>query len=190
MKDLLAYKFPLNIQLFAEEGDEANKDADNKKGNEDTGAEDKDQGNKPKTFTQDEVNALIGKERAKFQKKLKDLSGDEEKKPGEGEKAQENPFIQKYAQAEIKASMMSNGIDPSKVARAVRLIDTTEVINNETGEVDAEKLNKAIADLLKDWPELKSSKDDQKNGFKIGGDKNKDKGNAEDLIAKAFGNAK
>lgn len=189
MKDLLAYKFPLNIQLFAEEGDEANKEADNKDDKGGTGAADKDQGNKPKTFTQDEVNALIGKEKAKFQKKIKDLSGDEEKKPGEGEKTQENPFIQKYAQAEIKASMMSNGIDPSKVARAVRLIDTTEVIN-ETGEVDAEKLNKAIADLLKDWPELKATKDDQKNGFKIGGDKEKDKGNAEDLIAKAFGNKK
>ena len=150
MKDLLAYKYPLNIQLFAEEGDGAGESADKEDKKGGTGNENKDQGDKPKTFTQDEVNALIGKEKAKFQKKLKDLSGDEEKKPGEGEKSQENPFIQKYAQAEIKASMMSNGIDPSKVARAVKLIDTTEVIN-ETGEVDAEKLNKAMVETSTEY---------------------------------------
>ena len=150
MKDLLAYKYPLNIQLFAEEGDGAGESADKEDKKGGTGNENKDQGDKPKTFTQDEINALIGKEKAKFQKKLKDLSGDEEKKPGEGEKSQENPFIQKYAQAEIKASMMSNGIDPSKVARAVKLIDTTEVIN-ETGEVDAEKLNKAMVETSTEY---------------------------------------
>lgn len=189
MKNLLAYKYPLNIQLFAEEGDGAGEGADKEDKKGGTGDENKDQGDKAKTFTQEEVNALIGKEKAKFQKKIKDISGEDEKKPGEGEKSQENPFIQKYAQAEIKASMMTNGIDPLKVARAVKLIDTTEVLN-ETGEVDAEKLNKAIADLLKEWPELKTSKDGGKDGFKFGSDQKKDKGNTDDLISKAFGNAK
>ena len=68
MKDLLAYKYPLNIQLFAEEGDGAGESADKEDKKGGTGNENKDQGDKPKTFTQDEVNALIGKEKAKFQK--------------------------------------------------------------------------------------------------------------------------
>ena len=191
MKDLL--KFPLNIQLFAEDGEGAGSGADDKSGNEGTGTEDKDQGSKAKTFTQEEVNALIGKEKAKFQKKLKDLSGSDDgdkSKEAEGKTGTQeaNPYLDKYAQAEIKVAMTMNGIDPQKVARAVRLIDTSEVMS-ESGDVDTNKLNTAIANLLKDWPELKSAATGKVG--KIGADNGSGgKVGAEDLIAKAFGNTK
>lgn len=195
MKNLEAYKYPLNIQLFADEGEGAGTGADDKNDNEGTGTDDKDQGSKAKTFTQEEVNALIGKEKAKFQKKLKELSsldeGESKKNESEGkvDSKKSNPYLDKYAQAEVKVAMTMNGIDPQKVARAVRLIDTSEVLTDE-GEVDAEKLNKAIADLVKEWPELKQSAENGRDGFKFGSDSKKDKGKTEDLISKAFGNTK
>lgn len=179
MKDLL--KFPLNIQLFADDGDEAGSGADDKSGNEGTGAEDKNQGSKAKTFTQEEVNALIGKEKAKFQKKLKELSTTDD-----GEKSKEaetktgtqeaNPYLAKYAQAEIKVAMTMNGIDPQKVARAVKLIDTSEVLT-DSGDIDSTKLNESIANLLKEWPELKTSASSTSTN-RIGSNRD-DKGNQE-----------
>ena len=61
MKDLLNY--PLNIQLFA--------DADN----EDTGADDNNQGNEDganeKTFTQAEVDALVAREKARAKRQAR-----------------------------------------------------------------------------------------------------------------------
>lgn len=180
MKDLL--KFPLNIQLFADD-------------NEDTGADDNDQGSDEgaagKTFTQAEVDALIAKEKARAKKQSKKQTEDTTKTDGEetSTKQEVNPYIDKYAQAEIKFAMTQNGIDATKANRAVRLIDQSTVLT-EDGEVDIEKLNTAIADLLKEWPELASTKDADGKGFKIGADQSKNKAKDEDLIAAAFGNTK
>lgn len=169
MKDL--FRFPLNIQLFAADDNAA------AGGNEDTGADENNQGaegSQEKTFTQAEVNVLIAKEKAKAKgksqkqtAKTSEASTDDQT----SEQSQDNPFIKKYAQAEIKVAMTENGIDPKKVGRAVRLIDVDEVLTEE-GEVDTEKLNTSITDLLKDFPELKTVTEDGKKGIKIGSEGN------------------
>lgn len=185
MKDLL--KFPLDIQYFASEGES----------NEDTGAGDNNQGSDEgaatKTFTQAEVDALIAKEkaRAKKQSQKQEINSTKTDVEEPSTATQEvNPYIDKYAQAEIKFAMVQNGIDAKKAARAIKLIDHKEVLS-EDGEIDDEALNSAIADLLKEWPELAPSKndDEQKGIRKIGSEGKKDKVE-DDLIAKAFGNVK
>lgn len=184
MKDLLNY--PLNIQLFA--------DTDN----EDTGADDNNQGNEDganeKTFTQAEVDALVAREKARAKRQAeKDASKASNTEAINQDEAksssvdQVNPYLEKYAQAEIKVAMTQNGIDASKVNRSVRLIDHNTVLD-EDGVIDVEKLNTAIADLLKEWPELAPSQDEGGKGFKIGSDKNRQQGTDEDLLAAAFGN--
>lgn len=201
MKDLFKkVMFPLNIQLFAgEEGGEGDQGG----GTGDGGQGDDGKGGKTppatppaddKKFTQADVDAMIAKEKAKqkakYEKAFKDGDPNDGKTGStEGNHSEPNPYIEKYALAEIKASMMTNGIDPMKVARAVRLIDASEVLD-ETGEIDAEKLNKSIADLLKDWPELKATSVNGDKGFKFGSDNQKNKGTVDDLISKAFGNTK
>ena len=180
MKDLFKVMFPLNIQIFAEPGkdDEENKGGDT--GDKGQGGGDKDKNpedEKPegKTFTQGDVDALIAKEKAKqkakYEKLLKDEdSNPEDKAPLEDDKAIPNPFIEKYAVAEIKATMATFGIDPTKIDRAVRLVDYTPLMSEE-GELDKEKLTSALTELLKSWPELKAPIGNDNKGFKIGSDR-------------------
>jgi hypothetical protein len=103
-----------------------------------------------------------------------------------------NPFMDKFVQAEIKLSLIENGVAPDKASKAVRLIDAEGLLDDD-GEISEVELNGAIAELLKEWPELKTTKEpeeEEKKGlnFKIGGDNSKGTGNADDLIAQAFGN--
>ncbi len=186
MKNL--FKFPLDIQLFANEITDDN---------EDTGAKDnnqEDKTSKDKAYTQADIDAAVAKEKARtkarYEKQLKSSSDNDKEDVEANNNAtnNENPYIEKYVQAEIKVAMVQNGIDSAKVSRAVRLIDVKDVLSDE-GDVDNEKLNTTISELLKEWPELAPSKDDNDKGIrKIGSDKKENKGNVDDLIAKAFGN--
>ena len=174
-KDL---KFPLNIQLFGGgEADPVDPPTDP---------------TPPKTFTQEEVDKIVAERVAR------------EKKQGTpatvtNPPASVNPevttpelpvvddvLVKKYVHAELKSAMMLEGIDPTKVARAVRLLDADSVLN-EAGDVDSEKVATQIADLLKEWPELKAQGAQEKLGFKIGSDGSNTNTDA-DAIAKAFGN--
>lgn len=180
MKDLFKVMFPLNIQIFAEKGedDEENKGGDT--GDKGQGDEDKDKNpedKKPegKTFTQGDVDALIAKEKAKQKAKYEKLLKDEDPNPAgkatpEDNKATPNPFIEKYAIAEIKATMATFGIDPTKIDRAVRLVDYTPLMSEE-GELDKEKLTSALTELLKSWPELKAPIGNDNKSIKIGSDR-------------------
>lgn len=180
MKDL--FKFPLNIQLFADEGPDVDPEDKNQPEEDDKPEE--------KTFTQEEVNALIAKEKARAKNKVKQKLKQEEPTEADEDVEQEpqvNPYLERYAQAEIKVAMTTQGIDPNKVNRAVRLIDHNTVLT-EDGDIDVEKLNGSIADLLKEWPELAPANEVERKGFKIGGDGSDGKGDLGDEIAKAFGN--
>lgn len=189
MKDLM--KYPLNIQLFAGET------------NEDAGAEDNNQeeeSGEEATFTQADMDAAVAKEKARVKaryekkngKNKKTNSTQEDSEDSTATESQVNPYLEKYAQAEIRSALLENNVSKDKVKRAVRLIDQGEILD-EDGDIDEEKLDEAIADLLEEWPELLPEKkgeeeSGQNRNFKIGSDKNKDKGSEADLIAKAFGN--
>lgn len=177
MKKLL--KFPLSIQFFSEEGNEGTDPVDNQ-------VEKKTEEGTKKTFTQAEVDAIVEKRLARTKAKSTEETKTEEVKD-ETVVETVNPFIEKYAQAEIKVAMTQQGIDASKVNRAVRLIDHKTVLA-EDGSIDTEKLNTSITELLEEWPELGPAHKDEKKGFKFGSDDNAKKGGDDDLIAAAFGN--
>ncbi len=174
MKKLLNY--PLQNQFFAEEGNEGTDPADNQE-------EKKTEEGTEKTFTQKEVDAIVKERLARTKTKTTEETKTDEVK--EETVATVNPYIEKYAQAEIKVAMTQQGIDASKVNRAVRLIDHNTVLA-EDGSIDTEKLNTSITELLEEWPELGPAQQDEKKGFKFGSDDSKHKGSDDDLIADIF----
>ena len=171
------FRFPLYIQLFAE-GDEGG-----------AGSKDKDSDGEitfdeilSDTKYKSEFDRRVQKAIDTFKKNQETKKGgketSEEGKPETKESgdAKADQFMAKYAQAEIKVAMTVNGIDPQKVARAVKLIDTSEVLT-DSGDVDSTKLNESIANLLKEWPELKTSASSTSTN-RIGSNRD-DKGNQE-----------
>lgn len=95
------------------------------------------------------------------------------------EKTQET--IKRAERAELEAinsrienAMLRKGIKDEKVERAVRLVDKKNILD-EKGQLDQGKLNTEIEDLLKVFPELIEKSQDEKVGFKIGGDGKQDK---------------
>lgn len=171
-------KYPLDIQYFAEGADEGTDPAENQE------AEKKEE----KTFTQKEVDDIV-KERLARTKTTVDKTPEDKTEDPVVETV--NPYLERYAQAEIKVAMARQGIDASKVDRAVRLIDFNTVLT-EAGDVDAEKLTTSINELLEEWPELGPIKEteDKAIKFKVGADGSNKQGGNDDLIAAAFGNTK
>lgn len=95
------------------------------------------------------------------------------------EKTQET--IKRAERAELEAvnskienAMLRKGIKDEKVERAVRLVDKKNILD-EKGQLDQGKLNTEIEELLKVFPELIEKAQDEKVGFKIGGDGKQDK---------------
>ena len=74
----------------------------------------------------------------------------------------------------IENAMLRKGIKDEKVVRAVRLVDKQNILD-EKGQLDSSKLNTEIEELLKEFPELITKADNEKVGFKIGGDGKQDK---------------
>lgn len=170
--------FPLNIQLFGDDNPPANPEEGNPSGGE-------------KTFTQAEVDQMI-KDRLKREGKGEPKTALSEPKVTEPkEKEVDNSvneaMVQNYLTAELKFSMTQEGVDPSKVARAVRLIDASKLADDE-GIFSSEKASAEIKELLKEWPELKTQSTDGAGGFKVGSGGGTGKSASDDEIAKAFGN--
>ena len=74
----------------------------------------------------------------------------------------------------IENAMLRKGIKDEKIERAVRLVDKTNILD-EKGQLDSGKLNSELEELLKTFPELIEKKEEEKVGFKIGGDGKQDK---------------
>lgn len=176
MNELKPMLYPLDIQLFAEPAPTDPKTV--------TDPVPPDPESTPKTFTQKDIDDAVSKgkalAKAKYEKQLKTVTGDDvppvdptKVDPAAAQK--ETQLMQKYAQAEIKVALNASGVDPVKVQRASALIPFNEILS-ETGDVDTEKLNKAVTALLKEWPELKKASDENRGGFKIGSNQTKDKG--------------
>lgn len=187
MKYLKPFRFPLEIQLFAE-GDPADPKSV-------TDPAPKDPEPTSKSFSQKDLDEAISKEKAKmkakYEKQLKSVTGDDAPPPADpnGVPAVDTtPFIQATARAEIKAALAMAGVSPEKIPYAVRLIDTAEVLVE--GAVSDDKTKKAVEDMLKNFPELKKAVGEPAPKFKVGADGKQTTVTDDELLAKAFGNTK
>lgn len=111
---------------------------------------------------------------------------EEEKNKSVDEKTQE--ALKKAEKATLAAmnktienALLRKKVDDGKVARASRLVNKENIID-EHGEIDENKLNSEIEAIIKDFPELVPTTDTAKVGFKVGGDGKQDK--PEDEILK------
>lgn len=185
---------PLNLQLFAEGGEEDNANNQNQEvvdTSKDTKANDKKETKaNEKKYSDEELNAIsLKNEQKALANQLKDLGIDdvekaksilakakeeEEKAKSVDEKTQEALKRAEKATLEaintkIENALLRKGINDKKVTRAVRLVDKKNILDKD-GELDQSKLETEIEDLLKDFPELINKADEDKKGFKIGDD--------------------
>ena len=181
---------PLDIQLFAEGGEEEK--ANNQDQVDNTSKETKADGKKEtnsdeKKYSDKELNDIsLKNEQKALAKQLKDLGiddvekaksilakarEDEEKAKSVDEKTQE--IIKKATleaiNAKIENALLRKNIKEEKVTRAVRLVDKKNILDKD-GSLDQSKLDAEIEELLKDFPELISKTEEDKKGFKIGDD--------------------
>lgn len=185
---------PLNLQLFAEGGEEDNANNQNQEvvdTSKDTKANDKKETKaNEKKYSDEELNAIsLKNEQKALANQLKDLGIDdvekaksilakakeeEEKAKSVDEKTQEALKRAEKATLEaintkIENALLRKGINDKKATRAVRLVDKKNILDKD-GELDQSKLETEIEDLLKDFPELINKADEDKKGFKIGDD--------------------
>lgn len=171
------------------------KDSNQEQEGTESASEDKKQSGK--TYTQAEVDAMMAKARKKYSKNdgqeeaPADTSANESKEePSKTQDLATGITIERLAQAELKAEMAILGVDPSKVSRAVRLIDINEVLDN--GQYSDTKAKEAIETLMQEWPELKQSKaDSNENQFYFGvpgQEEQQDKDKQKSVISSIFGN--
>ena len=174
------------------------KDSTNSKAEEtaktDEKKESKDTKTEEKKYSDKELNDIsLKNEKKALAKQLKDLGiddiekaksilakakADEEASKSQDEKTKE--LTQKYDKArlevmnsKIENALLKKGVSESRVARAIRLIDKNNILGDD-GEVDLSKLNSEVDDTIKDFPELIPTKEEEKKGFKVGGDGKED----------------
>lgn len=204
-------RMPLNIQLFAEGGEENANDNVTSTNNVDDSKKGTEEDNKKsvKTYTDEEVNGISTKNVNKaLAKQLKDLGiedvekakailakarEDEEKNKTSDDKSKEltdklNKASVEIVNSKIENALLRKGINESKVERAVRLINKSNILEKD-GTIDSGKLTTEIEEVLKEFPELISKKEEDKS-FKIGGDGKEENKDQNSLLASAFGNEK
>lgn len=191
---------PLDIQMFAESGEDTNANenvTDSTKGEDVTKGTDDKKEEKPeeKKYSDKELNDISLKNSKKAEAKLlKDLGiddvekaksilakarEDEEANKSQDEKTKELTQSRDKARLEamnskIENALLRKGVSDNRVERAVRLIDKTNILDNE-GNVDSSKLIAEVDDVIKDFPELIAKGEESKKGFQVGGDGQEDK---------------
>lgn len=196
-------RFAEEKEVDSETDDESNDKNDNKESDKkDSKSEEK---KSDKTYTDDEVNSISKKNADKATKKLmKDLGIEDveeaktilanaraEKEKNKSAEDRANDLTRALSDKDSEISktksqlvdallenrLMKQGVDSSKIARAVKMIDTSSVLNDDS-EVDSDLMNTEIEKLLKEFPEFKTKSDtEEKNkGFRFGSDGKDDKG--------------
>lgn len=186
---------PLNIQLFADGGEEdnannTNQEVDDTSKNTKADETKETKSSEEKKYTDKELNDIsLKNEQKALAKQLKDLGIDdvekaksilakakeeEEKVKSVDEKTQEaikraEKATLEAINAKIENALLRKNVKDEKVTRAVRLVDKKNILD-EDGSLDQSKLDAEIEELLKDFPELVSKSDEDKKGFKIGSD--------------------
>lgn len=215
MEQLKNVQIPLNIQMFAESGEVEDANSTNETSTEENVSKigESTKENKvldEKKYSDKELNDISTKNTSKaLAKQLKELGIDdvekaksilakakeeEEASKSVDEKTQE--LTQKYDKARLETinvrienALLRKGVSDSRVERAARLIDKANILD-ENGEIDTGKLSVEIESTIKEFPELISKKEEEKKGFKIGGDGKEDKKDQSSALASAFGNEK
>ena len=186
---------PLNIQLFADGGEEdiannTNQEVDDTSKNTKADETKETKSSEEKKYTDKELNDIsLKNEQKALAKQLKDLGIDdvekaksilakakeeEEKAKSVDEKTQEaikraEKATLEAINAKIENALLRKNVKDEKVTRAVRLVDKKNILD-EDGSLDQSKLDAEIEELLKDFPVLVSKSDEDKKGFKIGSD--------------------
>jgi len=148
---------------------------------------------KEKVYTQSQVDAMMAKARKKYTKgdiNEEKISNVQQEQGGPERDLSTGITVEKLAQAELKAEMAINGMNPQKIARAVRLVDIQDVLD-ESGQYSDEKAKEAIEELLKEWPELKQASQQESNSFNFGAPEQEEQDsnqNSKSAISKIFGN--
>lgn len=129
---------------------------------------------------QDELDGFINRMYAKGAKdnQNKNSSDNPEKnqttqqEQDENEQQEQNKVAQQnadYLSTKIALAMAKAGVNAEKVERAARLVDTSKIMVN--GIINATKLEEEINAVIAEFPELKNTKEEEKEekGFKFGG---------------------
>ena len=192
---------PLNIQLFADGGEETTNTADNtanaaeETAKTESKKETKSEVSDEKKYSDKELNDISLKNSKKAEAKLlKELGIDdvekaksilakakeeEEANKSVDEKTKELTQSRDKARLEamnskIENALLRKGVSDSRVERAVRLIDKANILD-ANGDIDSSKLTTEVEDVIKDFPELISKTEEIKKGFQVGGDGKEDK---------------
>ena len=191
---------PLNIQMFADGGEDdsanvQNQEVDDTSKNVKVDEKKETKSSDEKKYSDKELNDIsLKNEQKALAKQLKDLGiddvekakailakarEDEEKSKSVDQKTQE--AIQKAEKATLEAinakienALLRKNVKDEKITRAVRLIDKKNILDKD-GTLDRSKLNAEVEDLLKDFPELVGKTSEEKKGFKIGDDGKEEK---------------
>lgn len=119
---------------------------------------------------QDELDGFIarmyakGAEKAEQSETTKQI---QETQKVEKQHEESQVALQDYTD-KIALAMAKAGVDVQKVERAARLVDMSKVLEN--GTVDPKKLEDEINAVIAEFPELKNTKEEEKDekGFKFG----------------------
>lgn len=172
-----------NTQVTSEQNADSAENNEQNKGAENTASS--------KKYTDDEVNGIVAKktgkavdkflkdlgitDRAAAETALKEFAAKSAKEKNHSEANAELNAKLKTANYEkdmalLESVMLISGVQPSKVEKAVKLIEL-EDCRDEDGAFDREKAKTAVEALLKDWGELKTVREENSSvGFKIGSD--------------------
>ena len=207
MKEVL--KYPLHIQFFADDGAQPNAGD----GNDNNGASPSAQGaNSSVSIDYDKIADVLDKrgsqaqyaalkgylkeqgvsadEMAKAIKEFKDKK-EADKQSKEKEQADmlaENQRLKLQIQnieIDKKISELAEGVSAEKLPFLIKVIDKKDMIKQD-GSIDDEKVKSAIEEVLKAFPEFKSTQQSN-SGFQQIGAKSGDKAGIQDLLDQAFG---
>lgn len=192
-----------NIQLFAE----GNTEPDGGEGNANQNG-----GNNTSTYTTEQLNSIVdervGRAEQAALKSFFSQQGMSEQEITQAinsykeQKKQNTPDINalqtqtQQAQQQAQQAAISQqatleavkmGISASTIPYVLKLADFTAVTGQD-GKIDEKKLKEAIDKVLDDVPSLKSTQEQNNNGFKIGGNGNSGQANSdEDVLRNIFG---
>ncbi|MDT8901161.1 hypothetical protein [Anaeroselena agilis] len=145
-----------------------------------------------KTFSQEDVDAIIAKRLARAEKDFATKMEEERKKASLSEteklkaekeeadkkgKAAIEAANQRLVTAEAKVQAAALGVHPDKITHVLKLADLSGADVNDKGEVNVKVVKQAIEAVLKDLPELKAG---GQGGANLGGNPNF-KGTARDM---------
>jgi len=191
-----------------EEDDDTDEDDDKEDDSEDDDdtkkkdKKDKKDDKKTKTYTQNEVDRIIKNRLArelKKQAKAKDKDtkttkvAKDTKVETKGDDGATNKLLEQMAkiqeklvQSEIKSALVTSGIDPDKVGKAMKLIDMDNILD-ENDEPDMKLLRREVKEIIKEFPNLKKAT--SSGGFKVGsGDGGKVDTKVNSELSSIFGN--